>query len=408
MTDSPPRPLDGKRLILGVSGSIAAYKSAELIRRLRESGAEIQVVMTRDAQRFIPALTLGTVSESEVLIDIFPENASGSWTKHVQLGLWADLFLLAPASATTLSKLAHGACDNMLTAVALSRRCPMLVCPAMDHDMFHHPATQRNLDILQQDGVLIMEPDHGSLASGLIGDGRMPQPDAIVRYVESILAPDTTYAGAHVLITAGPTREHIDPVRFLSNPATGTTGFALASEAAKRGAKVTLIAGPTDLPTPQGAHRIDVVSADDMYEAAMAHQDADIIIGTAAVADFTPAHPSDRKVKKEDGDLGVEFRKTHDILAELGKLKRKDQLMIGFALETHDEVAHAREKLTKKNLDLIILNNPSVEGSGFGTGTNRISFVTPDGGVREVPQQSKAGLAHVILDEIVRIRNMSE
>lgn len=404
MTDSPTSSLGGKRLILGVSGSIAAYKSAELIRQLREHGAEVQVIMTRDAQRFIPALTLGTLSEHEVLIDIFPENTSGSWTKHVELGLWADLFILAPASATTLAKLAHGTCDNMLTAVALSRRCPMLVCPAMDHDMFHHPATQRNLQLLRKDSVLVMNPAHGPLASGLIGDGRMPEPEEILRYAETILYPANTFAGKTVMITAGPTREHIDPVRFLSNASTGTTGFALAAQAAQRGAEVTLITGPTSLPTPSGVNRVDVVSAANMFEAALDHQDATIIIGTAAVADFTPAHPSDRKVKKEEGDLGIEFQKTRDILAELGRRKQENQIIVGFALETHDELANARQKLAKKNLDLIVLNNPA---EGFNSETNRVTFIASDGEPREIPQLPKVQLAGLILDEIERLPSFS-
>ncbi|MEO1477977.1 MAG: bifunctional phosphopantothenoylcysteine decarboxylase/phosphopantothenate--cysteine ligase CoaBC, partial [Bacteroidota bacterium] len=248
--------LKGKRLLLGVTGSIAAYKAAELVRALKKAGAEVQVLMTRDAARFITPLTLGTLSEREVLVEIFPENATGSWTKHVHLGLWADLFVVAPATATTLSKLAHGVCDSMLTATALSARCPLLVCPAMDHDMWLHPATQRNLGLLREDGVHILDPEHGELASGLIGQGRLPEPNAIAAHVAALLgeledeAIPQTLAGQTVLVTAGPTREPLDPVRFLSNPSTGTMGYALAAAAAERGADVTLVSGPTTLATP--------------------------------------------------------------------------------------------------------------------------------------------------------------
>ncbi|MEM8600511.1 MAG: bifunctional phosphopantothenoylcysteine decarboxylase/phosphopantothenate--cysteine ligase CoaBC [Bacteroidota bacterium] len=402
--------LANKRLLLGVTGSIAAYKAAELVRAFKKAGAEVQVLMTRDAARFITPLTLGTLSEREVLVEIFPENATGSWTKHVHLGLWADLFVVAPATATTLSKLAHGVCDSMLTATALSARCPLLVCPAMDHDMWLHPATQRNLRLLREDGVRILDPEHGELASGLIGQGRLPEPDAIAAHVATLLGemgngfPAQTLAGKTVLVTAGPTREPIDPVRFLSNPSTGTMGYALAAAAAARGGDVTLVSGPTALPTPAGVTRLAVTTADEMYAAAMQHSGADLVIAAAAVADYAPAAPSAHKRKKEAdptneaGDVVLRLRRTPDILAALGAQKRKGQTLVGFALETQDGLANAQGKLERKRLDWIVLNYANEEGAGFGAGTNRVTLMSREGTQVALPKVDKASLARVILD----------
>ena len=367
--------------------------------------------MTRDAARFIPPLTLGTLSEREVLTEIFPEHAdaaSGSWTKHVHLGLWADLFLVAPATATTISKLAAGVCDSMLTAVALSARCPLVVAPAMDHDMMCHPATQRNLATLRADGVEVIEPEHGELASGLIGTGRLPEPATLVERIAAKLDAQAqragTLTGRRVLVTAGPTHEAIDPVRFLTNGSTGTMGYALAAAAARRGADVTLVSGPTALPTPDGVLRVDVTSADEMHAAVQRHADADLVVMAAAVADYTPAEPSDRKVKKGDGDLTLRLRRTPDILAALGERKRDGQTLVGFALETHDGIEHARGKLDRKNLDWIVLNHANEAGAGFGLGTNRVTILGRDGSAEELAQMPKAAVAEAILDRVVAVR----
>lgn len=409
MEQSHDRPsLSGRKILLGVTGSIAAYKAAELVRLFRKAGAEVQVLMTRDAERFIPALTLGTLSERDVLIELFPEHEDGSWTKHVHLGLWADLMLVAPATATTLAKLAQGICDSMLTATALSRRCPMLVCPAMDHDMWGHPATQRNLRLLREDGVEVMPPAHGELASGLVGDGRLPEPEAILAHVADRLtdrhgaseSSGRSLKGKTVLITAGPTREAIDPVRFLSNGSTGTTGFALAAAAARRGADVRLVAGPVALDTPPGVTRIDVASADEMHAAAMEHGGADLIIATAAVADYAPAEAHEHKVKKGEDDLTLRLRRTPDILAALGAQKRLGQTLVGFALETQDGPANARAKLERKQLDFVVLNYANESGSGFGTGANRVAVIARDGTAEEWPAMDKRALAERLLDHV--------
>ncbi len=414
MTDSQPitqnPPLQGRKILLGVSGSIAAYKAAELVRLLKKAGAEVQVLMTRDAARFITPLTLGTLSEREVLTEIFPDNEAGSWTKHVHLGLWADLFVVAPATATTLAKLAAGLCDSMLTAVALSARCPLLVAPAMDHDMVGHPATQRNLRTLRADGVEVIEPEHGELASGLVGTGRLPEPETLFdRIVAKLDAVDAqtqarrsgALAGRHVLVTAGPTHEPLDPVRFLTNGSTGTMGFALAAAAARRGATVTLISGPTTLETPDGVRRLDVTSADEMHDAVQQHADADLIVMAAAVADYTPAEPSDRKIKKNGDALTLRLRRTPDILAALGEQKRAGQILVGFALETHRGLDHARGKLERKNLDWIVLNHANEAGAGFGPGTNRVTLLGRDGSREDLPQMPKPDVAEAILDRVL-------
>jgi phosphopantothenoylcysteine decarboxylase/phosphopantothenate--cysteine ligase len=377
-----------------------------------------------------------------VLSEIFPENEDGSWTKHVSLGLWADLFVVAPATAQTIAKLAHGFSDTMLTATALSARCPLLVCPAMDRDMYQHPATQANLDRLREMGYDVMPAAHGELASGLVGQGRMPEPEAIVERVattirasgdgaraassEEVSAEETSASGGtpssaaasgdaaataaalsdldgvSVLVTAGPTQEPIDPVRMLTNPSTGTMGYALAEAAAERGGTVTLVSGPTHLSPPAGVTLVPVQTAEEMNDAVQARRDtADLVLMAAAVADYTPAHPSDTKRKKEKDALALHLRRTPDILHTLGAHKRPGQVLVGFALETDDGPANARRKLERKNLDWIALNSPTEPGSGFGTGTNRVTLYGADGTTDPLPQMPKFDLAHALLDRVL-------
>lgn len=371
-------PLAGRRILLGISGGIAAYKMTWVVRLLKKAGADVRVVLTPDAERFVTPLTLGTLSEHEVLSTLWPEQAEGSWTKHVHLGLWPDLMVVAPATAQTLAKMAHGMCDNLLTAVLLSARCPVLACPAMDHDMYLHPATQANLALLRSRGVHVMEPGTGPLASGLVGEGRLREPEEIVAEITRLLTPKQSLAGQHVLVTAGPTREHLDPVRFISNPSTGTMGFALAAEAARRGATVTLVAGPTTLATPPGVSRKDVVSAREMLEAVLPHaKTADWVFMAAAVSDYAPADVAEHKRKKQDGPETLTFVRTPDILATLGANKSVGQRLVGFAMETEHGEAHAMDKLARKNLDAIVLNLLNEPGAGFGTGTNRVTLLRP-------------------------------
>lgn len=413
MTDgnaiSPDHPFQGSRLILGVTGSIAAYKAAELIRLVKKAGADVRVLMTEDAGEFITPLTLGTLAESEVLTDIFPENAAGSWTKHVSLGRWAHLMIVAPATANTIAKLAHGQCDSMLTATALSARCPILVCPAMDHDMYEHPATKANLDRLRSYGYEILAPEYGELASGLTGTGRLPAPEAIADRAAQLLQPseetlgtaEQPLGGQRVLVTAGPTREPLDPVRFISNHSTGTMGYALAARAARLGADVTLVSGPTALSTPPGVARVDVTTTDEMYEAVMDRADAELIIMSAAVSDFRPAASSSSKIKKTNGELTLQLEQTTDILLEVGRRKREGQTLVGFALETDAGLERAREKLNRKNLDWIVLNNPNEPGAGFGPETNRVTLLGRDGTEENIPKMDKKQVAAVILDRVV-------
>ena len=413
MSASPPD-LTGRHLLLGVTGSIAAYKAAPLVRLFKEAGAEVQVLMTPDAERFITPLTLGTLSEREVLTEIFPENEEGSWTKHVTLGEWADLFVVAPATAHTAAKLARGFCDSMLTATALSARCPLLVCPAMDREMYRHPATQDNLERLEEMGYAVMPAAHGELASGLVGQGRMPEPDAIRersaemidRAEQSTAASSASFGdrsleGESVLVTAGPTQEPFDPVRVLTNRSTGTMGHALARSAARRGGTVTLITGPTTLAPPEDVDVVRVETAEEMNEAVQAHREtADLVLMAAAVADYTPAERSNTKLKKGD-DFVLHLRRTPDILKTVGDHKRSGQTLVGFAMETNDAYENARRKLEEKNLDWIVLNNLTEEGAGFGPSTNRVTLLSRDGASEDLPLMSKSDVAEAILDRVL-------
>lgn len=394
--------LKDKKIVLGVSGSIAAYKSALLIRHLIKAGAEVKVVMTPSASDFITPLTLSTLSKRPVYKE-FIKNDQGEWNNHVELGLWADLLLIAPASANTLAKMANGLCDNLLTAIYLSARSPVMVAPAMDLDMFQHLSTQRNIKQLRQDGVKIIDVESGELASGLSGPGRMAEPEAIIKELEGFFLNDFT--GKKVLITAGPTQESIDPVRFISNHSSGKMGYSIAEEFALRGAKVTLISGPV---SQNIQHRnidvVDVKSAQEMNEKAEKnYQDADIAILSAAVADYAPSSPSDQKIKKKDQTLDIKLSKTPDIAQNLGNQKKRNQVNIGFALETHEEEANAMKKLKKKNFDLIVLNSLNDKGAGFGHDTNKISIVDKHNNVTHFELKSKREVARDVVNAIKNI-----
>ncbi len=391
--------LAGRRILLGITGSIAAYKAAMLCRLLKTAGAEVRVVMTPLAKQFITPLTMATLSKNPILVEFFdPEN--GAWNSHVSLGEWADCYLIAPATANTLAKMATGVADNLLLTTYLSARCPVVVAPAMDLDMYAHPATQQNLRTLAERGVRIVEPGEGELASGLSGKGRMAEPDAIAAFVGDLLAEKKkTLAGKRLIVTAGATIEAIDPVRFISNHSSGKMGYAIAGELAARGAEVTLVSGRTALPVPPGVERVDVLSAEEMYEAAVkAFAAADGAVMCAAVADYTPAEVSDKKLKKGDGELFIRLRRTRDIAAELGA-RKEGRLLVGFALETDDEEAHAESKLERKHFDFIVLNSLRDAGAGFRGDTNKVTFIDRTG--REaLPLLSKREVAARIADRI--------
>lgn len=401
--------LEGKHIILGVTGGIAAYKTPLLVRELVRAGAEVQVVMTPSAAQFVTPLTLATLARREVVMEMFPPPGSPSteWTKHIELGVWGDVMLIAPATANSLARIACGMADTFLTALVLALRCPLLVAPSMDVDMYRNAATQRNLATLRERGVGVIEPDSGELASGLVGPGRLPDLAVLVGHLNAVLAPSRKdLSGRRILVTAGPTHEPIDPVRFLGNRSSGKMGFALAEAAAHRGAAVTLIAGPVHLETPRGVDRIDVTTAREMHDAVLAAFDGmDALIMAAAVADFAPSSVSTSKIKRESiaGDRWtVECTKNPDILRAAAD-RRQRQVMVGFALETGDEMANARRKLDAKHLDLIVMNNPNVEGSAFGSDTNVVTLLAADGTVEHVPRKPKLGVANDILDRIVRL-----
>lgn len=398
--------LKDKNIIVGISGGIAAYKSATLIRLLVKAGAQVQVVITPNGKEFITPVTLSALSGRPVISEFFTAN-TGEWHSHVSLGLWADAMVIAPATASTLAKMATGVADNMLITTYLSIKAPVFVAPAMDLDMMAHPTTTRNLDTLRRDGVTVIEPAVGELASHLVGRGRMEEPEGIVKVLEQYFAKGQSLSRKHVLITAGPTYERIDPVRFIGNFSTGKMGYALANEAAARGARVTLISGPTALSVSHpGITRVDVESAAQMHRAAVeAFADADIAIMAAAVADYAPAHPTDRKIKREkDGIDSIELVKNPDIAAALGQIKKPDQLLVGFALETDHAIPNAEDKLRRKNLDAIVVNSLADEGAGFGVDTNRIAICTPDGQCRSFGLKSKAEVASDILNFIETLK----
>ena len=395
--------LKGKKIVLGITGSIAAYKAAVLIRLLIKQGAEVQVVITPAGKEFITPITLSALTSKPVISEFFAQR-DGSWHSHVALGQWADAMLIAPATASSIGKMAHGIADNMLITTYLSMKAPVFVAPAMDLDMFAHPSTTENLNTLRRYGNHIIEPAEGELASHLVGKGRMEEPENIVAYLERYFAEAEELAGKKIVITAGPTYEKIDPVRFIGNYSSGKMGFALAEECAARGAEVTLVAGPVQMKTTHpGIHRIDVESCAEMYEATTeAFKEANAAILCAAVADFTPEAAADTKIKREGDDLVLRLKPTHDIAAALGRMKQPQQHLVGFALETNDELANAKDKLSRKNLDFIVLNSLGDAGAGFRHDTNKITIINKES-AKEYPLKSKKEVAKDIIDELVQI-----
>lgn len=403
-------PLSGKHIVLGITGSIAAYKSCLIIRELVKRGAEVQVVITPAGKEFITPITLSALSRHPVISDFFSQR-DGTWHSHVDLGLWADAMIIAPCTASSLGKMAHGVADNMLVTTYLSMKAPVFIAPAMDLDMYKHPSTQANIDILKGYGNRFVEPASGFLASGLEGKGRMEEPARIVEVVEHFFAEtseevqeeELPLAGKRILITAGPTYERIDPVRFIGNFSSGKMGFSLAEECRKRGVEVTLVTGPTALQCDAAIHRIDVESAQEMYEACLpAFETADATILSAAVADFTPAQKADHKIKREGDDLVVRLRPTRDIAKALGQQKRPGQRLVCFALETNDEESNARDKLERKNADFVVLNSTRIPGTTFNTDDNQIAIVTREG-VQAYPKKGKQEVASDIIDVLQRL-----
>jgi len=395
--------LKGKKIVLGITGSIAAYKACLIIRALIKQGAEVQVVITPSGKEFITPITLSALTHKPVVSEFFSQR-DGTWNSHVDLGLWADAMLIAPATASTIGKMAHGIADNMLITTYLSMKAPVFIAPAMDLDMYAHPSTQQNLKTLQAYGNHIIEPQSGFLASGLEGKGRMEEPERIVEFLDHALSPSANdLSGKRILITAGPTYEKIDPVRFIGNYSSGKMGFALAAECARRGADVTLVAGPVSLPTPAGVSRIDVESCQEMYEAStLAFPRMDAAILCAAVADFRPETAAEQKIKREKDDLVLRLQPTHDIAQQLGQLKTDRQVLVGFALETNDEELNAKKKLAKKNLDFIVLNSTRNKGTTFRSDDNQISIISATG-QKDFPKKPKTEVARDIVDHLAAI-----
>lgn len=396
--------LKGKKIIVGITGGIAAYKIPFLVRLLKKEGAEVQVVMTNFAREFVTPLTLATVSGRPVLTDLF-DKTEGTWHSHVELGLWADVMLIAPLTANSMAKMAVGIADNFLMTLVLSVRCPIFFAPSMDFDMFQHPTTTENIRKLQSLGYHYIEPATGELASGLSGPGRLQQPEDIVAILNFFFEQAFSFSGKKILISAGPTYEPIDPVRFVGNRSSGKMGIALAKAFSLKGAEVELVLGPvsvnTDIP---GIHVQHVNTAEEMNEACLkTFETVDITVMAAAVADFTPVRVASEKIKKENGIEKIELKPTPDILAGLGKLKKDYQVLVGFALETDNEYANARSKLIHKNLDMIVLNSLKDQGAGFGTDTNKISVLKKDGKIRTFPLKPKEAVAYDILAEIAGI-----
>ena len=393
--------LKGKKIVLGITGSIAAYKSCLIIRGLIKRGAEVQVVITPAGKEFITPITLSALTHKPVVSEFFSQR-DGTWNSHVDLGLWADAMLIAPCTASTMGKMAHGIADNMLITTYLSMKAPVFIAPAMDLDMYKHPSTQANMKTLLGYGNQIIEPEVGFLASGLEGKGRMEEPDIIVNYLDRYFE-EKDLLGKKIMITAGPTYEKIDPVRFIGNYSSGKMGFALAEECAKRGAEVALIAGPVSLQCSPDIHRIDVESCEEMYQAAtQAFEQSDAAILCAAVADFRPGEVADKKIKREKDDLELRLVPTHDIAAALGKMKQEHQRIVAFALETNDEESNAQKKRKKKNADFIVLNSTRNPGTTFRTDDNQITIISEEG-KKEYEKKPKTEVAHDIIDELAHL-----
>ena len=395
--------LKGKKIVLGITGSIAAYKACQIIRLLVKAGAEVQVVITPAGKEFITPITLSALTQKPVVSEFFSQR-DGTWHSHVALGLWADAMLVAPCTASTLGKMAHGVADNMLITTYLSMKAPVFIAPAMDLDMYAHPTTQQNLDTLRSFGNHIIEPQSGFLASGLEGKGRMEEPEQIVETLDAFFSEDGDLRGKRIMITAGPTYEKIDPVRFIGNYSSGKMGFALAEECARRGASVTLIAGPVSLQAQQkNIRRIDVESCEQMYQAAVSeYPQCDAAILCAAVADFRPADVADQKIKREGDDLVLRLIPTYDIAAKLGQMKTDRQRLVGFALETNDEEANAEGKLQRKNFDFIVLNSLQNEGTCFRTEENQVTIISHEG-KKQFDKKPKSEVAQDIIDELSTI-----
>ncbi|MBM6805523.1 bifunctional phosphopantothenoylcysteine decarboxylase/phosphopantothenate--cysteine ligase CoaBC [Bacteroides caecicola] len=395
--------MKGKKIVLGITGSIAAYKAAVLTRGLIKKGAEVQIVITPAGKEFITPITLSALTSKPVISEFFAQR-DGTWHSHVDLGLWADAMVIAPATASTIGKMAHGIADNMLVTTYLSMKASVFIAPAMDLDMFAHPSTQHNLDILRSYGNHIIEPASGELASHLVGKGRMEEPEKIIEVLEAFFSRRQDLQGKKVMITAGPTYEKIDPVRFIGNYSSGKMGYALAEACAERGAEVTLVSGPVNREVIHpNIKRINVESAAEMYQAAVEnYEDADAGILCAAVADFTPEVTAEQKIKREKDDLILRLKPTQDIAAALGKQKRPEQRLVGFALETNDEVSHAQDKLKRKNFDFIVLNSLNDKGAGFRCDTNKIAIIDRDG-ITAYPLKPKTEVATDIIDKLVTL-----
>lgn len=395
--------LQGKNVVLAVTGSIAAYKSALITRLLIKEGANVKVVMTKSAIDFITPLTLSTLSKNPVYSDFTSNKDNGLWNNHVDLGLWADYMIFAPTTAKTLSKMADGSADNFMLAVYLSAKCPIFIGPAMDLDMYKHPSTKNNISKLESFGNTFIYPESGELASGLVGEGRLAEPENIIDFVKNHIQKGQPFYGKNILISAGPTHEKLDPVRFLGNRSTGKMGYALANKANELGAKVTLVSGPVcDLKCNKGIDLVRVISAEDMFdEMTSRFENTDIVIMAAAVADYTPAEISDIKLKKNDGDLSIALKRTKDILAYLGENK-KNQILVGFALETNNEEDNAKKKMTKKNLDFIVLNSLNDKGAGFGHDTNKVSILDKSNNFTKFELKQKSEVAEDILMQLLK------
>ena len=393
--------LAGKKILVGITGSIAAYKTILLVRLLIKQQAEVKLIMTPSASDFVSKLTLSTLSKNPVLTDLFDEN---SWANHVALGRWADVFIIAPLSCNTLSKMVQGGCDNLLLAVYLSATCPVILAPAMDEDMWRHPATKSNIGKALEYGCRIISVEKGELASGLIGEGRMAEPETILDYLETFFNEKETLKGKKALVTAGPTYEAIDPVRFIGNHSSGKMGYAIAEELYKRGAEVVLISGPVSIQLKSKAIQlINVESAEEMFSATMENTNFDIAVLASAVADYSPVEVAAAKIKKSDGILDIKLKKTKDILLGLGNIKSEKQVLVGFALETNNEKENAVKKLKEKNADLIVLNSLNDEGAGFKNDTNKVTIFTRDGKEKKFGTKSKELVAKDIVDSIIEL-----